>query len=101
MASSPSTTFRFDVAAGEMVALIGPNGAGKTTCFNLINGQLKPDAGGSCALAGERIDGLPPQRIAAMGVGRTFQTAAIFASMTRARERAARAACRAPESNGA
>ena len=35
----------FDVAAGDLVALIGPNGAGKSTCFNLINGQLAPDAG--------------------------------------------------------
>jgi len=71
----------FAVAAGEMVALIGPNGAGKTTCFNLINGQLPLDAG-EVRLAGERIDGLPPRRIAAKSVGRTFQTAAVFASMT-------------------
>jgi branched-chain amino acid transport system ATP-binding protein len=71
----------FTVAAGELVALIGPNGAGKTTCFNLINGQLAPD-GGVVRLAGERIDRLPPRRIAAKGVGRTFQTAATFASMT-------------------
>jgi len=71
----------FSVGAGELVALIGPNGAGKTTCFNVINGQLEPDAG-SVWLAGERIDGLPPQRVATAGVGRTFQTAATFASMT-------------------
>jgi branched-chain amino acid transport system ATP-binding protein len=71
----------FAVGAGEMVALIGPNGAGKTTCFNIINGQLKPDAG-SIWLAGTRIDGLLPQDIALAGVGRTFQTAATFASMT-------------------
>jgi branched-chain amino acid transport system ATP-binding protein len=71
----------FDVAAGEMVALIGPNGAGKTTCFNVINGQLKPDAG-EVWLAGERVDGLPPRQIAKLRVGRTFQTAAVFASMT-------------------
>ena len=71
----------FSVGAGELVALIGPNGAGKTTCFNIINGQLAPDAG-SVWLAGERIDGLPPQRVATAGVGRTFQTAATFASMT-------------------
>ena len=71
----------FTVAAGELVALIGPNGAGKTTCFNLVNGQLAPDAG-TVRLAGERIDGLPPRRIARKGVGRTFQVAATFASMT-------------------
>ena len=35
----------FDLAAGEMLALIGPNGAGKTTCFNMVGGQLAPDAG--------------------------------------------------------
>jgi branched-chain amino acid transport system ATP-binding protein len=71
----------FTLDAGEMVALIGPNGAGKTTCFNIINGQLPPDVG-LVWLAGERIDRMPPERIAHAGVGRTFQTAATFASMT-------------------
>jgi branched-chain amino acid transport system ATP-binding protein len=61
--------------------MIGPNGAGKTTCFNLVNGQLAPD-GGSVTLLGRRIDGLPPRAIARAGVGRTFQVAATFASMT-------------------
>jgi branched-chain amino acid transport system ATP-binding protein len=71
----------FAVAAGELVALIGPNGAGKTTCFNLIDGQLAPDAG-TVTLGGSRIDGLPARSIARMGVGRTFQVAATFASMS-------------------
>ena len=71
----------FTVAAGELVALIGPNGAGKTTCFNMINGQLPPDRG-AVMLAGTRIDRLPPRTIARLGVGRTFQVAATFASMT-------------------
>ena len=71
----------FHVDAGELVALIGPNGAGKTTCFNLINGQLAPDAG-VIALSGEHLEGLPPREIARRGVGRTFQVAATFASMT-------------------
>ena len=71
----------FRVGAGELVALIGPNGAGKTTCFNLVNGQLAPDAG-TISLGGERIEGLPPREIARRGVGRTFQVAATFASMT-------------------
>jgi branched-chain amino acid transport system ATP-binding protein len=71
----------FDVNAGELVALIGPNGAGKTTCFNLVNGQLSPDAG-SVLLEGKPITGLPPRAIARLGVGRTFQVAATFASMT-------------------
>jgi branched-chain amino acid transport system ATP-binding protein len=69
------------VAAGEMVAMIGANGAGKTTCFNLVSGQLRPDAG-SVTLLGARIDGLPPRAIARAGLGRTFQVAATFASMT-------------------
>ena len=71
----------FTVAAGELVALIGPNGAGKTTCFNMINGQLHPDRG-TVALRATRIDALPPRSIARLGVGRTFQVAATFASMT-------------------
>jgi branched-chain amino acid transport system ATP-binding protein len=71
----------FAVSAGEMLAMIGPNGAGKTTCFNLVNGQLRADAG-SVSLLGSRIDGLPPRAIARSGVGRTFQVAATFASMT-------------------
>ncbi len=71
----------FAVDAGELVALIGPNGAGKSTCFNLINGQLVPDAG-EVRLAGHRVDGLPPHALARRGMGRTFQVAATFASMT-------------------
>ena len=71
----------FTVESGEMVALIGPNGAGKTTCFNLINGQLRPDAG-RVLLRGRDIAGLPPRRIWRLGVGRSFQIPAIFASMT-------------------
>ena len=71
----------FDVGAGEMLALIGPNGAGKTTCFNLVNGQIRPDAG-SVTLVGQRIDGKKPRQIWRLGVGRTFQITATFASMT-------------------
>ena len=71
----------FDVASGELVALIGPNGAGKSTCFNLINGQLAPDAG-RVTLGGEDVTGRPARALARLGVGRTFQVAATFASMT-------------------
>ncbi|MFD2678920.1 ABC transporter ATP-binding protein [Camelimonas lactis] len=71
----------FSVAAGEIVALIGPNGAGKSTCFNLINGQLQPDAG-RVLLSGRDITGAGPARAFRAGVGRTFQIAATFASMT-------------------
>ncbi len=71
----------FTVAAGEMVALIGPNGAGKSTCFNLLNGQVRPDAG-RVILDGVDIAGWRPERVWRMGVGRGFQVAATFGSMT-------------------
>src|SRR5271165_4853700 len=71
----------FHVAAGQMLALIGPNGAGKSTCFNMLNGQTPPDAG-RITLGGRNITGLSPRRIWRLGVGRTFQITATFASMT-------------------
>ena len=71
----------FAVAAGELVAMIGPNGAGKTTCFNLLNGQLAADSG-SARLNGREVLGLEPREIWRLGVGRTFQVTATFASMT-------------------
>ncbi len=71
----------FTIAAGELLALIGPNGAGKTTCFNLVNGQLPPDAG-EVEFLGESLLGLAPRKIWRRGVGRTFQITATFASMT-------------------
>ena len=71
----------FDVGRGEMFALIGPNGAGKTTCFNIINGQLRADAG-TVRVQGVDITGLRPDAIAHRHVGRTFQVAATFASMS-------------------
>ncbi|WP_255542810.1 ABC transporter ATP-binding protein [Azospirillum sp. INR13] len=71
----------FTLRSGDLLALIGPNGAGKSTCFNLLNGQLRPDSG-SVRLDGTELVGLPPRRIWALGVGRTFQITATFASMT-------------------
>jgi branched-chain amino acid transport system ATP-binding protein len=71
----------FEVNAGELLALIGPNGAGKTTCFNMLNGQLKPDSG-SVSLAGKSLEGMKPRQIWKQGVGRTFQITATFSSMT-------------------
>lgn len=71
----------FDVAEGELLALIGPNGAGKTTCFNMLNGQLKADTG-QVMLNGKSILGFSPRRVWRMGVGRTFQITATYASMT-------------------
>ncbi len=80
----------FDLAAGELLALIGPNGAGKTTCFNMLNGQIKPDAGKIQLFPKSGVDPYPsreltdrsPRQIWRLGVGRTFQIAAIFPSMT-------------------
>jgi branched-chain amino acid transport system ATP-binding protein len=71
----------FALEAGELLALIGPNGAGKSTCFNLLNGQLRPDAG-SIRFDGCDVAGMRPRAIWRLGVGRTFQITATFASMT-------------------
>ena len=71
----------FDLASGELLALIGPNGAGKTTTFNMVNGQLRADSG-SIQLRGRELVGRKPREIWHMGVGRTFQIAETFASLT-------------------
>lgn len=71
----------FEVAAGEAVAMIGPNGAGKSTCFNMLGGQLRPDAG-RIQFDGRELAGLPAHRVWRLGVGRTFQVTATFASMS-------------------
>jgi branched-chain amino acid transport system ATP-binding protein len=71
----------FSLQAGEMLALIGPNGAGKSTCFNMINGQLEP-SGGRIRIFGRDVTGMPAREVCQLGVGRTFQIAATFGSMT-------------------
>ncbi len=71
----------FDLAPGELLALIGPNGAGKTTTFNMVNGQLKADTG-SIRIDGHEIIGKKPRDIWRLGVGRTFQIAETFESLT-------------------
>jgi branched-chain amino acid transport system ATP-binding protein len=71
----------FSLRAGEILALIGPNGAGKSTCFNMINGQLAPTAG-RISVFGRDVTGKAAREIWRLGVGRTFQIAATFASMT-------------------
>jgi branched-chain amino acid transport system ATP-binding protein len=71
----------FDVAAGERVALIGSNGAGKSTCFNMLNGQVLPDKG-TIELDGTNIVSWSPDRICRAGIGRSFQIAATFGSLT-------------------
>lgn len=71
----------FELAEGQLLAMIGPNGAGKSTCFNLINGQLRPDRGNIIVL-GKKINGYPPRQVWKLGVGRTFQITSTFSSMT-------------------
>lgn len=71
----------FDLPAGQLLALIGPNGAGKSTCFNMVNGQLRPTSG-SILFDGHQLVGMQPRDIWRLGVGRTFQIAATFSSMT-------------------
>ncbi len=69
------------VQPGEIVALIGPNGAGKTTVLNLISGLVEPGSG-TIELDGRRLSGLPPHRVAAAGIGRTFQSVQVFSGLS-------------------
>ena len=71
----------FSAREGEITALIGPNGAGKTTVLNLISGVLPP-TGGWIHLRGKPIHALPPHRITARGIARTFQNVELFTHMT-------------------
>jgi len=71
----------FDVARGGITGLIGPNGAGKTTLLNVISGVLPP-SGGRLFLGDQPLGGLPPHRLAALGIGRTFQTVRLFGEQT-------------------
>lgn len=71
----------FELRSGELLALIGPNGAGKSTTFNMINGQLKADAG-SIRLNDVELVGRKPREIWRLGVSRTFQIAETFSSLT-------------------
>jgi branched-chain amino acid transport system ATP-binding protein len=70
-----------DVRQGEIVGLIGPNGAGKTTLFAAIAGFLTPDAG-RVTFEGRDITGLPPHRVCAAGMVRTFQITQPFAKLS-------------------
>ncbi|MDO8385226.1 MAG: ABC transporter ATP-binding protein, partial [Polaromonas sp.] len=76
-----NNTMNLTVRAGEVMALIGPNGAGKSTTFNMVNGQLRADAG-SIELGGQELIGLAPRDIWRLGVSRTFQIAETFSSLT-------------------
>jgi branched-chain amino acid transport system ATP-binding protein len=66
---------------GELVGVMGPNGSGKTTLLNLVAGALRPD-GGRIRLDGRDIGGLPPHRVCASGIARTFQLVRPFAGLT-------------------
>jgi branched-chain amino acid transport system permease protein len=71
----------FSVPSGQVTGLIGPNGAGKTTLINIICGQTRPTEG-SIIISGRAMTGQSPHRIAAAGLGRTFQNIRLFDRMT-------------------
>lgn len=71
----------FSLGPGEMLALIGPNGAGKSTLFAMLGGQVRPDAG-QVLLDGRDVTRVPARGRFALGVGRTFQVAATFPSLS-------------------
>jgi branched-chain amino acid transport system ATP-binding protein len=71
----------FTIDEGGIFAVIGPNGAGKTTLFNMIAGAFRPDTG-KIIFAGDRIDGLPADRICRRGIGRTFQIVRPFQALS-------------------
>jgi len=79
----------FDIPRGSIVSLIGPNGAGKTTFFNMITGFYTPTAGeiifdgkAVAAQKGKNVKSLPPHRVTALGIGRTFQNIRLFSTMS-------------------
>lgn len=71
----------FTLDKGEILGLLGPNGAGKTTCFNIISGVYSPTSG-EVVFDGRSTGGMPPYRMAQIGIGRTFQIVKPFAGMT-------------------
>jgi branched-chain amino acid transport system ATP-binding protein len=73
--------YRLRLHPGEILGIIGPNGAGKSTVFNLLTGHISPSQG-RIRFQGRDITGFPPDRIAKLGIGRTFQNIRLFSSMT-------------------
>ena len=71
----------FEVKQGEVLGVIGPNGAGKTTMFNLLNGFIRADAG-RVEYGGHNLVGMAPNKVCALGVGRTFQVVRPFPRMS-------------------
>jgi branched-chain amino acid transport system ATP-binding protein len=73
--------YHLRLKAGEILGIIGPNGAGKSTVFNLLTGHIRPTSG-AIRFRGKDITGMSPDRIARLGIGRTFQNIRLFSSMT-------------------
>jgi len=71
----------FSIEAGAIFGLIGPNGAGKTTLFNVLTGLYVHDEG-TFAYKGQALQGMTPDRIAALGIARTFQNIRLFANLS-------------------
>src|SRR5271165_6061134 len=71
----------FELNKGDLFGLIGPNGAGKTTCFNLITGVYQPTSG-HIIFDGREITGTPPNKIAGLGISRTFQNIRLFPALS-------------------
>jgi branched-chain amino acid transport system permease protein len=78
---TPTRNVSFAIDEGPIHSLIGPNGAGKTTLLNILSGHIRADAG-SIQFAGCDLTTLPPDRVAALGVARTFQNLRLFGSMS-------------------
>jgi branched-chain amino acid transport system ATP-binding protein len=70
-----------DFHVGAVHALLGPNGAGKSTLINLLSGDLQPSSG-EISLRGQAIEGLAPERVSRLGLGRSYQRTNIFSSLT-------------------
>jgi len=69
------------ISEGELISVIGPNGAGKSTLFNLITGLDTPDAG-RVQFDGRDITGVRPEKLAALGLARTFQHGRVFGNLS-------------------
>jgi branched-chain amino acid transport system ATP-binding protein len=83
----------FDIEGGQICGLIGPNGAGKTTLFNCLSRLYTPDSG-EIAFGGMPLLAVPRHRVAALGIGRTFQNLALFRTMSVRRNILVGAHCR-------
>ncbi len=71
----------FELQKGDLFGLIGPNGAGKTTCFNIITGVYKPTSG-EILFNDKKITGTPSNKIAQLGICRTFQNIRLFKELS-------------------